>query len=288
VAMEKLDGLEILSVLDPREFPVFMQKIVPELEANNGLRLWYRYLNCGFRLTATAGTDKMTTFVTVGANRVFAHIQGDFTYQNWIDALKDGRTFVTNSPVLAFTVNGRDPGAILRFDSKKDKMAEVHAVAESQLPYDRLEIVANGTVVAQSTPSGTRHKAEIHLEHPIQQSCWLAARVCEDLDGYRRKGLNFQTVHVPAGTRLSDYYGTRRPETVFAHSSPVYCIRDEKPIRSWEDAEYYTRYLDNAIRWLETEAKFARPSEQRASIQAFQRGRAVFTGRAREAFHAGK
>ena len=288
VAMEKLDGLEILSVLDPREFPVFMQKIVPELEANDGLRLWYRYLNCGFRLTATAGTDKMTTFVTVGANRVFARIQGEFTYQNWINALKDGRTFVTNSPVLAFTVNGHDPGATLRIDSKKDKIAQVHAVAESQLPYDRLEIVANGTVVAQSTPSGNRHKAEIHLEYPIQQSCWLAARVCEDLDGYRRKGLDFQSVHVPAGTRLSDYYGTRRPETVFAHSSPVYCIRDEKPIRSWEDAEYYTRYLDKAIRWLETEAKFARPADQRASIQAFQEGRAVFAARAREAFHAKK
>jgi hypothetical protein len=288
VAMEKLDGLEILSVLDPREFPVFMQKIVPELEANDGLRLWYRYLNCGFRLTATAGTDKMTTFVTVGANRVFARIQGEFTYQNWINALKDGRTFVTNSPVLGFTVNGHDPGATLRIDSKKDKIARVHAVAESQLPYDRLEIVANGTVVGQSTPSGNRHKAEIHLEYPMQQSCWLAARVCEDLDGYRRKGLNFQTVHVPVGTRLSDYYGTRRPETVFAHSSPVYCIRDEKPIRSREDAEYYTRYLDNAIRWLETEAKFARPADQRASIQAFQQGRAVFAVRAREAFHARK
>ncbi|PYT21669.1 MAG: hypothetical protein DMG58_31735 [Acidobacteria bacterium] len=288
VAMEKLDGLEILSVLDPRAFPVFMQKVVPELEANNGLRLWYRYLNCGSRLTATAGTDKMTTFVTVGANRVYARIQGEFTYQNWINALKDGRTFVTNSPVLAFTVNGHDPGAILRIDLKKDNVAEVHAVAESQLPYDRLEIVANGTVVAQSTPSGKRHKAEIHLEYPIQQSCWLAARVCEDLDGYRRKGLDFQTVHVPAGTRLSDCYGTRRPETVFAHSSPIYCIRDEKPIRNWEDAEYYVRYLDNAVRWLETEAKFARPSDQQASIQAFQQGRAVFAARSREAFHAGK
>src|ERR1051326_4699637 len=87
VAMQKLGGLEILSLLDPRDFPVFMQKIVPELEANNGLRLWYRYLNCGFRLTATAGTDKMTTFVTVGANRVFARVEGEFTYQNWINAL---------------------------------------------------------------------------------------------------------------------------------------------------------------------------------------------------------
>ncbi|MBZ5594318.1 MAG: CehA/McbA family metallohydrolase [Acidobacteriia bacterium] len=283
VAMEKLDGIEILCVLDPREFPVFMKSVVPELEANDGLRLWYRYLNCGFRLTATAGTDKMTTFVTVGANRVFARVEGEFTYQNWINALKEGRTFVTNSPVLSFAVNGSEPGATLRFDSKKQKVAEVHAVAESQLPYDRLEIVANGVTIAQATPSGRRHRAEIHVEHPIQQSCWLAARVVEDLDAYRKRGVAFPEVHVPQGTRLSDYYGTRRPETVFAHSSPVYVIRDGEPIRSQDDAEYYVRYLDNSIRWLEAEAKFARPSDKTASIQAFEQGRAVYMARAREA-----
>ena len=90
VAMEKLDGLEILCVLEPRALPVFMREVVPELASNHGLHLWYRYLNCGFRLTATAGTDKMTTFVTVGANRVFAKIEGEFRYQAWVDALKAG------------------------------------------------------------------------------------------------------------------------------------------------------------------------------------------------------
>ncbi len=282
IAMEKIDGLEILSVLDPKEFPVFMQKVVPELEANNGLHLWYRYLNCGFRLAATAGTDKMTTFVTVGANRVFARVEGEFTYQNWINALKQGRTFVTNSPVLMFTVNGHDPGADLHFDSRKQRVAQVHAIAESQLPYDRLEIVANGTVVAQATPSGPRHLAEIHFEHKVDGSCWLAARVCEDMDGYRKRGLNFQDVHVPQGTRLSDYYGTRRPETVFAHSSPVYIVRDGVPIRNWDDAEYFARYIDNSIHWLETEAKFARPADKQASVEAFVQGRAVYKARAQE------
>lgn len=283
VAMEKLDGLEILCVLDPREFPIFMKQVVPDQEANNGLRLWYRFLNCGFRLTATAGTDKMTTFVTVGANRVFAHVEGEFTYQNWIDALKRGNTFVTNSPVLKFTVNGRGPGDTLEFDRKRHRVAEVHAVAESQLSYDRLEIVANGAVVAQSTPSGRLHRAEIHLEHPIRQSCWLAARVCEDMDAYRKRGVDFKTIHVPEGTRLSDYYGTRRPETVFAHSSPVYVVCDGKPVRSWDDAQYFVRYLDNASHWLQTEANFARPADKQASLQAFAEGRAVYAARAREA-----
>jgi hypothetical protein len=288
VAMEKLDGLEILCVLDPREFPVFMKNVVPEVEANDGLRLWYRYLNCGFRLTATAGTDKMTTFVTVGANRVYAHVQGEFTYQNWINALKEGRTFVTNSPILSFTVNGHEAGATLRLDSKNNNVAEVRALAESQMPYDRLEIVSNGVTIAQATPSGSRHRAEIHLEYPIRQSCWLAARVVEDLDTYRKRGVALPEVHVPKGTRLSDYYGTRRPETVFAHSSPVYLIHDEAPIRSRDDAEYYVRYLDKAIGWLKTEAKFARPSDKQESIQAFEQGRAVYTARAQGAYRSSK
>ena len=288
VAMEKLDGLEILSVLDPREFPVFMKKVVPELEANDGLRLWYRFLNCGFRLTATAGTDKMTTFVTVGANRVYAHIDGEFSYANWIRALRAGRTFVTNSPILTFTVNGKEAGTTLQLDSRIHKAVEVHARAESQLPYDRLEIVANGVAVAQASPGGKRNSSEIHLEHPIRQSCWLAARVVEDLDGYRKRGVAFPEVHVSEGTRISDRYGTRRPETVFAHSSPVYVICDGQPIRSRDDAEYYARYLDNAIRWLKTEAKFARPSDKQSSIEAFEQGRAIYAARARDAYRARK
>jgi hypothetical protein len=128
------------------------------------------------------------------------------------------------------------------------------------------------------------NKAEIHAELPIRHSCWLAARVVEDLSAYRARGVDFQEIHVPAGTRLSDYYGTRRPETVFAHSSPVYLIRDGEAIRSQDDADYYVRYLDNAIHWLETEGKFARPSDKRASIQAFEQGRAVYAARAKEAF----
>jgi hypothetical protein len=283
VAMEKLDGLEILCVLEPRDFPVFMKQVVPELAANDGLRLWYRFLNCGYRLTATAGTDKMTTFVTVGANRVFVRVQEDFTYQAWIEALRAGRTFVTNSPILSFTVNGQEAGAELRLDSSNEQIVQIHAAAESQLPFHRLEIVANGEVIAGTSPSGVRSRAEIHLEHPVRQSCWIAARALEDIEPYRRRSFPFSTVHIDRGTVLSDYFGTRRPETVFAHSSPVYVIRDGRPIRSWDDAQYYTRYLDNCIEWLKTSARFSKPGDKEASIAAFLEGRAVYQKRAREA-----
>ncbi|MCI0623658.1 MAG: CehA/McbA family metallohydrolase [Acidobacteria bacterium] len=288
VAMEKLDGLEILCVLEPRDFPTFMKHVVPEHESNDGLRLWYRYLNCGFRLTATAGTDKMTTFVTVGANRVFAQVEGELTYQGWIDALKAGRTFITNSPILSFTINGHPPGISVPLSSKRRKpVVEIEAAAESQLPYHHLEIVCNGRVIAEATPSGSKHRARIRLEHPVHQSCWIAARAFEDIQSYRAKGLKFSTVHIQEGTLHGNYFGTRRPETVFAHTSPVYLITDGRPIRSWDDAQYYVRFLDRAIQWLRTEAKFAKDSDKRSSIEAFQTGRTIFQRRAEEAGQPG-
>jgi len=282
VAMEKLDGLEILCVLDPRELPVFVREVVPEIEANDGLRMWYRYLNCGFPLTATAGTDKMTTFVTVGSNRVYAKVDGEFNYQNWINALRAGQTFITNSPMLRFTVNERQAGQKLHVSGGTQSTLRVHALAESQLPYDRLEIVVNGKVVADASPSGKRHKAEIHLEYPAGKSCWVAARAVEDLTTYRARQVNFSEIHQTVGTHHGDYYGTRRPETVFAHSSPVYVIRDGKPIRNWDDAQYYIRYLDSAEAWLNRKGRFARPSDRKATIDAIQQARIVYGRRAEE------
>ncbi|HUQ93945.1 MAG TPA: CehA/McbA family metallohydrolase [Bryobacteraceae bacterium] len=283
VALEKLDGLEIMSVLEPREFPLYLKQVVTDAEPNSGLHLWYRFLNCGFRLTATAGTDKMTTWVTAGSNRVYAQLDGEFTYQNWIGALKAGNTFVSNSPLLRLTVNGKPPGATLNLTAKKAKAIEIRAAVDSQLPCHRLEIVANGQVIAQATPTGRRYHAEIQLEYPVHQSCWVAARAYEDIDPYRARGVDFTKIHNEDGTLHGSLYGTRRPETVFAHTSPIYVMRDGAPIRSWDDAQYYVRYLDRAIEWLRKDAKFAKRDDLEASVTAFRAGRAIYEKRAAEA-----
>jgi hypothetical protein len=281
VVLEKLDGLEILCVLEPRELPVYVRKYVPQMSANDGLRMWYRYLNCGYPLTATAGTDKMTTFVTVGANRVYTHVEGEFTYENWMEGMKRGCTFISNNPLLTFTVNGREAGARLALRSGKDRVLQIHARAESQLPYDKLEIVRNGEVIASASPSGLRHQAEIHLEHPVRGSGWIAARAMEDL--HRYPAVDFARVHSAEGTLLSSLYGTRRPENVFAHTSPVYAIVDDKPIRSFDDAQFYARYLEQAIEWLKREAQFASAEDKKSSIEAFAHGKALWERRAGEA-----
>ena len=76
--------------------------------------VWYRLLNCGFRLPAGAGTDAMTNFASlrgpVGMNRVFVQSGAPLEHRRWLAALKSGKSFATNGPLLELSVNGRGLG----------------------------------------------------------------------------------------------------------------------------------------------------------------------------------
>ena len=57
----------------------------------------------------------------------------------------------------------------------------------------------------------------------------------------------------------------------------------ERAARSQEDAEYYARYLEQAIAWLDKNGNFARPSDKTATLEAFRAGQRVYRRRAEEA-----
>ncbi|MFC1558788.1 hypothetical protein ACFL40_05490 [candidate division KSB1 bacterium] len=77
-------------------------------------------------------------------------------------------------------------------------------------------------------------------------------------------------------TLLNSYYGTEAHEVPYAHTSPVYVTVDEKPIRSHSDAEYFVRYLDNAIHFLNTEGKFSSEETKQFVLRKFKEGRQRF------------
>ena len=76
--------------------------------------IWYRLLNLGFRLPAGAGTDAMANYASlrgpIGLVRVFLETDGERTPKALRDALKSGRTFVSNGPLLGLEVDGKRPG----------------------------------------------------------------------------------------------------------------------------------------------------------------------------------
>jgi hypothetical protein len=277
IVLNKVDAVELLCTIDPFEEPVFISDVVPDLRMNSGLRLWYRLLNCGLKIPASAGTDKMTNWQTVGANRVFASIKGNFNYQNWINALDSGHTFITNSPMLFCSVDNKNPGE--QINISKSKTIKIVAEVYSQLPVDRLEIVANGDVIAEKTIEKGQHHAKLEIEYKADKSTWIAARTHQYNVKDMTNGVSFSQRRDLGGgpTELNKYYGTLRPETPFAHTSPAYVIVDNKPIRSATDAEYFIKYLENAIAWLNKSGSFPSNAAKQEVIDSFKKGIETYT-----------
>ena len=272
IVMKKVDAVEMLSTIDPFCEPIFVSDVVPDLRMNSGLRLWYRLLNCGLKLPATAGTDKMTNRVTVGANRVYAMIKGSFNYKTWIDALKRGNTFITNSPFLICQADNKNPGEEINISGKKT----VTIIAEmwSQLPVDRLEIIVNGEVIAEKIIEKGQHHAKLEIEYKPGKSVWIAARAHQYNQEDTRNGVSFSQRRDFGGgpTLLNRYYGTMRPETPFAHTNPIYVTVDNQPIHSKEDAEYFIKYLENAVSWLKQSGHFPSEQAKQEVLAAYKKG----------------
>lgn len=132
---------------------------------------WYEVLNAGFKLTGVAGSDfpvalnRWTSekqwsrwLPLLGPERLMIRANpGTSAYEAWAQGVRNGEGFVTNGPLIDLKVNGN------------------HAMAESRFfrPLDKLEILANGQVIASSGP-GDRLTAQATI--PATGPVWIAAR----------------------------------------------------------------------------------------------------------------
>ncbi len=132
--------------------------------AGGQINVWYKLLNCGFEVAATAGPD----WAAKDSPRVYVYLGGkDFTLDNWLKALERGISFITFGPMMEFTIDGELPGTRLSYESYPQTV-RVKASAQAMDSTLPVEIVVNGKVVA----SGNDLDQEIVLE----DSCWVAAR----------------------------------------------------------------------------------------------------------------
>ena len=130
--------------------------------------LYYEFLNMGFPLTASAGSD-VPWGNTVGMSRVYAYTGDRFTPDAWFAALKAGHTFVTTGAMLEFSVNGKIAGS--EIEAKAGDTLHIKATATGETVAPRyLEIVAQGEVV-KSTKSSS-----LEFDLPVRDSTWVAAR----------------------------------------------------------------------------------------------------------------
>jgi hypothetical protein len=53
-------------------------------------------------------------------------------------------------------------------------------------------------------------------------------------------------------------------------------LLNDQPIRSREDAEYFVKYLENAIKWLDTSGSFPSEEAKAEVLAAFEKGKHAF------------
>ena len=242
------------------------------------LNIWYHTLNVGFRTRIAGETDFPCIYDgRVGMGRTYASVSAPISYSGWLDALKAGRSYVSDGKthLMNFTVGGVHVGqgdSELHLPTGSEVGASLMAAAYlpehpdkslHELPYDQqpywdierarigdsrkvaVEIIVNGKAVSSQELLADGTPREMKFEVPIASSSWVAARI------------------IPA-----------------AHTNPVFVIVDGKPIRaSRRSAEWALKGVNQC--WTQKSGRISK-AEIGEAQKAYDRAREVYQQLIRE------
>ncbi|MCI0538371.1 MAG: CehA/McbA family metallohydrolase, partial [Verrucomicrobiales bacterium] len=184
--------------------------------------LWYRLLNCGFRLPAAAGTDCFLNRIPSyppGWGRCYVKLPNGLAYKDWVSGQRAGRSFVSKGIMLEFTADGRDPGETLHFDTPR--AVRITGKAWSQHPLTQFELIHDGKAVGEGKLSEDRLSATLDQSVECDTSGWIAVRA---------SGPN------------SKYDAVSLPRA--AHMNPIYIEVKGRPLPAKPDAEFFLAWID--------------------------------------------
>jgi hypothetical protein len=197
--------------------------------------LYYHYLNVGQRLMPTAGSASMPIPNPFGFNRVYAQAgAGAPSMRGYLDAIRKGRSFVTNGPVLTMSIDGTPLGEELTIERPG---VEITCDLRSLSPSVRLEVIHNGRVIEQwEDPAFDGRRARCTAAVDLPNGGWVAARAFETRpDGSLR----------------------------FAHTAPMFVTRKGVPFRP------QLRSVE-ALRLIHQTCRFNQPDATPADRQLFE------------------
>jgi hypothetical protein len=239
VAHGKVDYLEVVGFSDHR--------VTAEI--------WYRLLNLGFRIAAGAGTDAMANYASlrgpVGVNRLFLDAAGGRTPTALHAALKAGRGFVSNAPLLGFEIGSVRPGASI---SRLSGRLPFKISLRSPVAIDHLELVHNGKVIRTFKLDGDRRRHDSTGEITLEEGGWLVLRAWSDR----------------ANPLVFDLFP-------YAPTNPVY-IDSPAPSAAPADAAYFVAWMDRVIEAAEARGGWNNDDERRRTLE--------YLGSARDKFLA--
>ena len=219
-----------------------------------GFQTYYALLNCGFRMSPSAGTANGVHPVPLGFGRVYVHMESGFDFEKWMIGLRAGRSFVTTGPMLLADIQGQLPGHSFRMKRGEVRNVRVRTKVLSDTPVTGVEFVLNGEVASQF--SFRNISAESRTERVVlsdrlelKGSGWVAAR---------------------CWSRLAD--GRVR----FAHTAPFYFdVPGEVPRPTQREADFLVTRTREEIDRSRGVLPAAALSEYEESLRFYERMKAV-------------
>ncbi len=265
IALGRIDSLDILTTGNPfHHHPalVAIYKMTgPQAYSTAPIEMYYHYLNCGFRLTATAGSDKMSLQPPMGSARTYVKTSGPLTYDAWIEGVRQGRTFISTAPLMEFSVDGKIAGDTLRLKPGKARL-RVRARTVSMEPYDVLEVLVNGRIVANVAPTGSHFEATIDQIIEVDRGGWIAARA--------------------HGVKMLPSGPTWWKMPVFAHSSPIYLNMPGRPADCAASVALILDQLGYLEDWVRNTAHLPSMENRAQALEYVAKARAVYTSAAEQ------
>jgi len=217
---------------------------------------FYRYLNAGLRIPFSTGTD----WCQYDFSRAYARMDEPLTVENWLQALRLGRSSITNGPLLELEVNNQKIGDTVSL-SADDRQLHVRAKAKGRRDFERLEVIIDGEVVFSkaSHPVGGHFEAVIDETLIAEKSGWLAVRtpppsVPKDAQREQQTPLN--------------EYGRE----IFSHTSPVYIEIDELKHFDMETARQLLMEMELHRDFINDKFEFSDAHERAHVLQVYDDG----------------
>lgn len=201
---------------------------IPSSETGSAA-IYAHLLNAGFRLAAAGGSDTFSDTSRdppLGTGRTYVRLPDGAGPEAFPRALRGGRSFSTNGPLLELDVDGSGMGD--EIERAGPTVLPVRARAVSAVPMERLIVLVNGEVWREATADptadpvdGSPFELEIAGELELTDSAWVAVRA----EG-------------PRSVWTTD-------SSLFAHSTPAYVLVDGRQIVVEADRLYMERMIED-------------------------------------------
>ena len=186
-------------------------------------RVWHHALNNDLPIAPVGGEDANTSLhrhTMIGSVRTYAYLGRNFTASGWVDALKQGRTFFSNGPLLEFKANQKMPGEAVRLPAAGGTV-RLEGRVWSIVPLNKVLIHLNGKIWKEIPLSADRTSASFQEEARVTESGWYSLTA----EGS------------PANVAADPAY----PQAV---TNAIRVYAGDQKIRSRESAEYFIRWID--------------------------------------------